>query len=31
MTLNIAAFVRKPWLHCDVLRDDELSLGDYVE
>ena len=26
-----AAIVQKPWNYCNVLRDDGMSYGDYVE
>ena len=29
--LNYATFVQKHWNHCNVLRDDGMSYGDYVE
>ena len=31
MTLDQQALVQKLWDYCDVLRDDGLSYGDYIE
>ncbi|MDA8245274.1 hypothetical protein ACSDBR_04530 [Acidithiobacillus ferriphilus] len=29
--MNIASIVQKRWNHCNVLRDDDMRYGDYVE
>jgi type I restriction enzyme M protein len=29
--MTSAAIVSKPWNYCNVLRDDGMSYGDYVE
>ncbi|MGH8610462.1 MAG: type I restriction-modification system subunit M N-terminal domain-containing protein [Gammaproteobacteria bacterium] len=29
--MNASTLVQKPWNYCNVLRDDRMSYGDYVE
>lgn len=29
--MTLSAIVKKLWNYCSVLRDDEMSYGDYVE